>query len=351
MNKLNSKLINKKSFLIAAITIITLIAAVICGFRNKDEKFEATSAAMGTYVTQILCGPQAKSICLDVNNKIKALENQISWRIEGSDIHKINSTDGPVSISKSTADILLSSIDVAKKSDGAFNPAILPLTSLWDFGGANNVPCKNEISRILPMLDYSSLNVDYKNLTAALNRKSGIDLGAVGKGAACDLAIDEYKKSGVSFGIVSVGGSIGVFGHKPDNSPFKIAIRNPFDKNDCNNGFAVLEIFDGCVSTSGSYERSFCSDGNFYHHILNSSTGYPVENNLVCVTVVHKNGVLTDLLSTACFVLGFEKSLTLLKQYDASAVFVCKDKNIFASETLRDNLKITDDSFHIHTWY
>lgn len=351
MNTLNLKFFKRKSVLVPTFILISIAVISTYGFRNRCESFETTTTAMGTYVTQILCGPCAKSVCLDVNNKIKVLENQISWRLPDSDIHKINSSTEPVKISKTTADILALSTDIAKKSNGAFNPTILPLSSLWDFGGANNVPCKNEIEKVLPMLDYSNLCVDLDNLTAYLRKKSGIDLGAVGKGAACDVAIEEYKKSGASFGVISVGGSIGVFGHKPNNEPFKIAIRNPFDQTDCNNSFAILNIFDGCVSTSGSYERSFCSDGNFYHHILDSSTGYPTENDLVCVTVIHQSGVLTDLLSTACFVLGVENSVSLLSQYEACAVFVDKNKNVFASSKLKNSLKITNSEFQVCKWY
>lgn len=351
MNKLNLKFFKRKSFLVPTFILIAIFLISTYGFRNRCESFETTSTAMGTYVTQILCGPCAKSVCLDVNNKIKVLEHQISWRIPDSDIHKINSSAEPVKISKRTADILALSIDIAKKSNGAFNPTILPLSSLWDFGGANNVPCKSEIENVLPMLNYSTLCVDLDNLTAHFSEKSGIDLGAVGKGAACDVAIEEYKKSGASFGVISVGGSIGVFGHKPNNEPFKIAIRNPFDQTNCNSSFAVLNISSGCVSTSGSYERSFCSDGKFYHHILDSSTGYPTENDLVCVTVIHESGVLTDLLSTACFVLGVENSVSLLSQYDAFAVFVDKNKNVFASNKLKDSLKITDSEFQVCKWY
>ena len=143
----------KKPLFFALILLLAAAAVLICGFRNKDKAFESTTTAMGTYVTQILCGPDANSAYVDANNEIKTLENQISWRIDGSDVQRINSSSESVEISKNTADILALSLDVAKNSGGAFNPTILPISSLWDFGGRNNVPSREEIEKLLEESD------------------------------------------------------------------------------------------------------------------------------------------------------------------------------------------------------
>ena len=85
---------------------------------------------------------------------------------------------------------------------------------------------------------------------------------------------------------------------------------------------------EGFVSTSGDYERYFEKDGRRYHHILDATTGYPAETDIISVTVVCDSGIVSDALSTACFILGEENSLDLLSEYNASAVFVDKDMNI-----------------------
>ena len=80
-------------------------------------------------------------------------------------------------------------------------------------------------------------------------------------------------------------------------------------------------------------------------HILNPDTGYPVENDLVSVTVVCDNGARSDMLSTACFVLGAEKSQELLAHYDAQAIFIDQDKRVFITEGLRSRVSITAEGY------
>ena len=160
-----------------------------------------------------------------------------------------------------------------------------------------------------------------------------LDLGALGKGYACDIAVQQYKKAGVS-GIIAVGGSIGVNGTKPGDEPFNVGIRDPFSEN-TSNVFASVVLKSGFISTSGSYEKYFMKDNTLYHHILDTRNGYPAETDIVSVTVVCDSGMYSDMLSTACFILGVEKSKPLLEKYNAEAIFVKKDKQVTMTEGLR----------------
>ena len=174
---------------------------------------------------------------------------------------------------------------------------------------------------------------DYRTLeltdTAAFlhTAGSGIDLGAAGKGAACDDAIAVYETYPISGAVVAVGGSIGLYGEKPDGSLWAIAVRDPYGET-LSEQLGVIETEAVCVSTSGSYEKQFVTDGVQYHHLLDPKTGYPAESGLVSVTVLHESGMTADMLSTACFVLGAEASGPLLAAYGADAVFVGTDRSI-----------------------
>ena len=123
-----------------------------------------------------------------------------------------------------------------------------------------------------------------------------------------------------------------------------MGIRNP----ETGNGEAAVLSLDGCfVSTSGSYERFFEKDGRRYHHILDPETGYPAENGLVSVTVVAESGILSDALSTACFVLGPVEGMKLALDYGCEAVFIDSDGGITVSEGLADRITVTDDNFFV----
>ena len=126
--------------------------------------------------------------------------------------------------------------------------------------------------------------------------------------------------------VLSVGGSIGVFGARgKDGDPWRIGVRDPFSDS---GQLGVITLQEGFVSTSGDYEKYFEQDGRRYFHILDATTGYPAKSGLKSVSVVCDNGLLSDALSTACFLLGEEASHALLEQYGASAVFVDAEGNI-----------------------
>lgn len=133
-----------------------------------------------------------------------------------------------------------------------------------------------------------------------------------GKGVALDeirKTLEEYPE--VSGAVISVGGSILTYGNKPEGGTWQIAVTDPLEPSQ---SAGVLTLAGGyCVSTSGDYERYVEVDGVRYHHILDPRTGSPARSDVAGVTIVTKDGFLSDALSTACFVLGSEEGQKLLE--------------------------------------
>ena len=201
-------------------------------------------------------------------------------------------------------------LEIMEASNGAFNPYLGALSKLWDIDGQGYVPTQEEITQAL--------------------QEQKVGLGAYGKGAACDEALWVLGDYDIPFAaVINLGGNILTYGRKPWNRPFKIALRDPNGgPNDTIGVFTLRGIH--FISTSGSYEKFFEQDGKRYHHIFDPETGYPAERDpgLVSVTVINDNGALGDALSTACFVLGYDNSLELLKQYNCDALFIYEDGEI-----------------------
>ena len=105
---------------------------------------------------------------------------------------------------------------------------------------------------------------------------------------------------------------------------------------------AVLGVTMLVLEKGDVYKRQ---DGILYHHLLDPSTGYPAENNLLSVSVVAQTGVLSDLLSTACFVLGLDNSLSVLEHYDAQAIFITRDKEVYITEGLKDRFTVSSQAY------
>jgi thiamine biosynthesis lipoprotein len=302
---------------------------------------------MGTVVTQAIYSDD-QSVAPEVISLLtETEEKRISWREEGSEIARINSGAGsgaPTEVSGKTIEYIRSVIDVAADSGGAFDPTIGKLSRLWDFdNGGNAIPDPGEIAALVEDVGYTAINLDGNAVT--LGKGVSIDLGAIGKGIGCD-EIERYLsgRGDVRGALVNIGGSsVLTYGEKDTREPWKVAVLDPRDES----GFLGALSLEGVnhVSSSGDYERFFEAGGVRYHHILDPATGYPADSGLISVTVVMDRGAYCDALSTACFVLGYERAQTLLTKYGAEAIFVDAEKNVRVTDGLKDRFELMADGY------
>ena len=162
-----------------------------------------------------------------------------------------------------------------------------------------------------------------------------IDLGAIAKGYIADRIRDYLLEKNITSAIINLGGNVLCVGSKKNDSSFNIGIKKPFTKSE--ETLMTVKLNNKSAVSSGTYERYFSKDGNFYHHILNPKTGYPYNNGLTEVTIICDNSVDGDCLSTTCFVLGIEKGLELIESIDnTEAVFVDSDGKMTYSSGYKD---------------
>ncbi len=340
---------------ILLLVILALVVGVIVWLFQDSRTglpYECTNQAMGTYAQQTVYGETGEEAATNAAQTLGALESLISWREENSDIARLNENAGVdwISIQDVTFRLLGQCMDVAEASGGAFDPTILPLTRLWDFDGdKKQVPAQEEIDRFLPYVGYENLRLEEGTAGASLKMHgNAVDLGAAGKGAACDAMIAAYEKTGgVTGAVVAVGGSVGVYGKKNDGSDWVIAVRDPQRSLEEEGGaqLGTLTIPDGFLSTSGSYEKCFTKDGVLYHHILDPRTGYPADSGLLSVTVYADSGAMSDILSTACFVLGLEDGLELIKEFGAQAILVDTQNHVYVTQGLTGLFELTAQGY------
>lgn len=242
------------------------------------------------------------------------------------------------------SDILAKSEELREASYGAFDIRLGRLSDLWNVKGRMSG-------------DESSVIPGPAEIENALGDRTVYDLGAVGKGVYLDTALDMLEASGAQAAVVSAGGSVLVYGSKPDGSDFRVAITDPMNPVSSGEPFATIVVGGGyCISTSGSYERFFESGDERYHHILDPLSGYPawtkedIEKRStipayaqsspivmpssvpVSVTVISHSGFYSDALSTACFVLGPEMGIALAEKYDSEAIFIMSNGEMIVSD-------------------
>lgn len=326
-----------------AVTLI-LCAVIAFGVVLYDcflapKESNKSFSAMNTIITSTIYTKNNPEIQQEINDEICALEKSLlSKQIDTSEVGRLNK-EKSVTVSKDLADIILKCKEISKESNGVFDVTVSPVSSLWSFGNENQrLPSDGEIKSALKNVDYKTVSVNGNSISIGENQS--VDLGAVGKGFACDKVKEILDNCNAKSGVVSVGGSLLIYGNKS----FKIGIANP-DNNKIAMG--SLKLKNTCVSTSGDYEQFFEKDGKRYHHVLDAKTGYPADSYLSSVTVICDSGFMSDALSTACYILGYNESLELLKKYDAQAVFIFKDKTVKCTDGISKQFKIINSEFTV----
>lgn len=307
----NKKPITKSSFKLNTIVTITIYDS------NDTSLLDGAIALCDTY---------------------EALFSRTLKNSEINQLNKIGTSKG--SLSDSTLELIRIGLEYSKLSNGAFDISVAPLTTLWDFSSASpKVPSKEAIKEAVSHIDYNKISLSENQIILA-DDNMGIDLGAIAKGYIADRIKDYLIEQGVKSAMIDLGGNILLVGSKIDDSDFRIGIQNPF--KDRNESLAAMELSDVSIVSSGIYERYFIEDDILYHHILNPKTGYPYETGLLAVTIVSKNSVDGDALSTTAFALGLEEGLKLINSIpDTYAVFITEDYNLHYSDGFLEAIPIS----------
>lgn len=305
--------------------------------------------AMGTVLSGTVYGEDDEKILDEIFAYVKHMDEDIfSWRIDGSLISKLNrdnqmSFGNPDADSEKLFEALMVSYGICKESDGALDITMRPLLDLWGIEEVNDdfvIPSDSEITQALDNVGYEKIVIDDEKISIP----DGVilDMGSTVKGYALDEVYRILEERGVEGAIVSIGGGVIVYGDKPSGI-WRVGVRDPKGTQDDFIGY--IELPKGtrvCISTSGDYEKYVEYEGKRYHHIMDRKTGKPAESGVSSVTVLcyfdktEHAGLVSDGLSTACFVLGYEKSQPLLQKYNAEAIFIDSEGNIKMTDGIKE---------------
>ncbi len=301
----------------------------------SPQPVEAQVYAMDTVMTLKLWGSGAEAAAQDLSRLFQEQEELLSVTRPDSLVGRLNSGE-TVELPQSIQPLFQEALSLSRRTGGALDPCLYPVTKLWGFTtGTYRVPEPEEISSALIHTGAEQLHLD--GVRASLGAQAQLDLGALGKGWASRLAIEYLAaQSGISGGILALGGNVQTYGAKPDGSPWQIGIQDPDGA-----GTLGLLCLEGtwAVVTSGGYQRYFEADGVRYCHILDPGTGMPAQAGLTSVTVVAEDGLLADGLSTALYIMGLEEAAGFWREnQDFEAVFCTTDGEIYATAGLTSNL-------------
>lgn len=314
-----------------------LLSLFLTGCGNPKAPLAQTAFYFDTVITITLYDKQDPSLLEECFSLAETYENMLSKTIESSDIWNINHGNGhPTAVTDDTLTLLQTALSYTELSDGKIDPTIGPVAKLWDFSASSHaaIPPQKDLDEALSHIGYQRITIKGNQVSLA-DPKAEIDLGFIAKGYIADRMKDYLISQGVKSATINLGGNVLTIGSRPDGSPFRIGIQKPFAPS----GTLALTLpaTDLSIVSSGIYERYFEMDGEIYHHILDTKTGYPVRNNLFQVTILSKSSMDGDALSTTCFLLGLEKGMALAESLeDIEAVFFLSDGSIRCSNGLKD---------------
>lgn len=315
---------------ISAFTLILLLCLLLSGCSKPaaKEPIQQSGFHFDTIITVTLYDP-SKTAELDHCFALAELyESYFSSKLEDSDISRINASPGsPVRVHAETIDLIEKGLFYSRLSDGKFDITVGKLTRLWDFHAETpKLPDADAIAAAIQTIDYRNVTVSGEEVTLT-NPDAALDLGGIAKGYIADKMKEYLLSEGITSGLINLGGNVLTIGTKEDGSAYSIGIQRPFDETGA--PAAIVSVKDQTVVTSGIYERYFEQDGIRYHHILDTDTGYPYENELLSVSIICSNSADGDGLSTSCFALGLEKGMELIESLeDTEAIFITSDQEI-----------------------
>lgn len=280
---------------------------------------------------------------------ISNLQNQFDPTEPSSDLSSLNQT-GSLQMSEDFKTILTTTLDYCQLTDGRYDPSSGSLINLWSINNQNYLPTTTEIDDALE--DVGCEQIEITGNTVTIPQGMALDFGSIVKGYAADQIQVYLQSVGVYSALINLGGNVQTIGVKPDGSVFKVGVLAPEIDNSDNHNALTIEATNKSIVTSGINQRYFVQDGVIYPHIIDATTGAPVQNGLASVTIItNDDGITADILSTVCFILGLDAGMELISSLDnTEAIFITQDKQVYPSSD-QLGMEIVDNDYQLNDEY
>ena len=267
--------------------------------------------------------------------EVRRFEQKYSRYLDESIVSKINRSSGrgPIHVDEETLGLLKYASVCYEQSNGLFDITSGVFREIWHLG-ITRLPTEAQLGRCLERVGWDKVVLGSDSIELEVIGAQ-IDLGGVVKEYVVDALMELLKQRGIEHGLINLGGDIGVVGPQADGSAWPIGVVNPFKSEQ---PIALIRIYRGTISTSGSYERFFEVDGNRFSHLINPKTGWPVEG-LMSVSVVAPQSVVSGAMSSIALLHTETDALSLLSESGAGYLAVCQDGEIMGAfaESAKEN--------------
>lgn len=274
-----------------------------------------------------------------IDSVLSVIDSSMSLYKPYSLITKFNSSLKGVKIDPGFLRVVNKAFHISKETNGRFDITVAPLVQLWGFGPSpmNSFPDSSAIRKALKYVGMKYLRIrgDFLQKTRSQVK---IDLNGIAQGYSVDVVAAFLKQNGINSYIVEIGGEVVVKGLKPDGSGYKIGITGPGAEGELFRH--IVEIKEGAITTSGNYNKTLEYKAGKISHLINPKTGYPLNNQMVSVTVFAKDAITADGYDNALMAMEISEALKFVQaRKDLEAYFIYRNAEGQIADTLTNGFK------------
>ena len=311
---------------------------------SNDAQNGFTSIAgetMGT--TYHITYESSEDFKAEIDSLLVLFNNSVSTYIPESTISQFNKGGSEFCYSQQDDQFLLESLsramEIAKETNGAFDPTVMPLVNYWGFGYGPKekvqTPDKKTLDSLVNLVGYKKIGLMSKNDTVCIfkeNANMQLDLSASAKGHGVDVIASFLASQGIENYLVEIGGELIASGYKTNGKPWVIGINRPQKGAAIDEIQIPIDLSEKAMATSGNY-RNYYESGNItYAHTINPKTGDSTPSDILSASIIANDCLTADGYATACMVLGLEKSKKLINEnpnLEACFIYANSDKTDF----------------------
>ena len=303
----------------------------VTGYEKSEEEFKSVSDELFEILEEY-------HRLFDIYHKYDGIENLASVNSLVDGEHR------EVKVDRKIIDLLLFSVEIYGKSGGKVNIAMGSVLSIWhnyrklgeNSPNSAKLPPMEKLQAAAQHTDINNLIIDEENSTVRItDPEMTLDVGAVAKGYAVEMAARALEERGITGYIINCGGNIRAIGEKPNGEKWLVGVENP-NEDEENPFLRYLNLSSEAMVVSGNYQRYYFVNGKSYHHIIDNETLMPAEG-FTSVAVLSASSALADGLSTALFCLSYEEGLALAESVSGIEVlWLFENGEIKTTEGFKD---------------
>lgn len=300
---------------------------IMFGCQSKVEQIHLEGFAQGTYYSIRYYDPENRNLRIAVDSLLSDFNKTASIYDETSIISKINRNEDDVLLDEDFKQLFTFSMEVSRQTQGAFDITVGQLVNAWGFGSEKRqIMTKEKVDSLLHCVGYNRIKLKGNRLVKQ-NPCIKLDFNAIAQGYSVDkigiffdsLHIDNY--------LIDIGGEVLAKGDKKGEA-WKVGIEQPVNEKEQHRQIITsIPLHNMALVTSGNYRKYYEENSVRFAHTISPQSGYPVDNGLLSVTVLHPTATFADAYATAFMVLGLDASLEFLKKHKEMEAFFIYQKS------------------------